>query len=51
MIRLQGVSVLMSVVLREWQFKDTLGAIEDQWCNLTEGCAVHMYEEEESHAL
>ena len=29
-IRLQGVSVLMSVNLREWQYKDTVDVIGDQ---------------------
>ena len=42
----------MSVVLREWQHKDTLDEFEDPvWCNMTEGWTVHMYEEEESPAL
>ena len=52
MVKLQGVSVLISVVLREWQCKDTLDEIEAPvWCNLAEGWAVYMYEEGESPAL
>ena len=32
MIKLQGVSVLISVSLREWQFKDTVDEIGDLVC-------------------
>ena len=41
--------MLMSVSLREWQYKDTSDIIEDQvWCNLAEGWDGHMHEEGES---
>ena len=47
MIKLQARSVLISVNLREWQYKDTLDEIGDQvWDGLAEEWAVHMYEEE-----
>ena len=32
MIKLQGASVLVSVNLREWHYKDTVDGIGDQVC-------------------
>ena len=52
MIRLQGVSVLVSVNLREWQHKDTVDEIGDQvWDGLAEEWTVHMYEAGDSPAF
>ena len=49
LIRLHGISVLMSVTLREWQYKEVLDEIEDQvWGSLAEEWAVHTYEEGDS---
>ena len=51
-IKLQGVSVLISVNWREWQYKDTLDEIGDQvWDSLADGWAVHTCEEGSSPAL
>ena len=52
MMVLQGVSLLVSVNLREWQYKDSLDEIGDQvWDGLAEEWAVHMYEEGDRPAL
>ena len=43
MIKLQGVSVSVSVNVREWQCKDTVDEIKDQvWDCLAEEWAVHV---------
>ena len=49
---LQSVSVLTSVYVREWQYKDILNDIDNQaWEDLSEDWHTYVSEGEESPAL